>query len=822
MTININVSQQLILCALVPRIISDSIGFVKFRCVFDGDWDGLTKQIIFTNGEISKSVLMTSDEEYLIPHEVLTAGKLYISAVGLGANGEKRLTTKKMAMPITVLEAGHLSGDTPEAYTPETWEQVLTALGDLSQLNTAARENLVAAINEVFATGGGSGSDGKSAYEIAVDNGFEGTEAEWLNSLQGEPGVSGVYVGNRANMPEGIKVWVNPDGDVTALDSTQNVKNVKLYGVTGDGITDDTDAIANVIADLGTGGTLYFPEGVYRVSNINLKSDMTVKGDGWCSVIQLLDATTDYYSHNNCLSVVGCENVIIRDIKLNGNRETQVSNVVAGDQRLNGIYINNSHNVRIDHVWMYNNGYHGAIMVDVSNIAFSHCRSTNNGYRPIHGHTQIYDCMVSNCLCENNGLGLIGSGGSGFDSIYFFGVQNLVISDNIVRSNRRGCITVGCEIDSANANDIIPSQNITITGNVCECYEQLSHIPETEEEPAKFSSKGIVLGGGEYVLKNVVVANNTIKNANEGIEIYSQEKTLCSLNVSITGNTIIECGYGIYISYVEDVNISNNQFKDMSISWLEAFNISHSIIQGNNVNAITVTDGLCKIYDSADTVIRDNNLIGSCLKAIRINDTSKNICVLNNTLYGFTDSEPITNNNGQTIGNVTISTTDSTIEKLKLSPYTNNGFVRSNLVNPNTTTDIVKHTTPVEITDADVMYELNTYTSISNKYENPSQYDASSEYGGIVFLTGTDLSTAIGIVTLANENGTKEYSEDYIEGDPNNVWGVKLSITASEVKESFPDAKYVLMQTLGVYAEPDTLSATLLALTDGHSYVYRA
>lgn len=36
-----------------------------------------------------------------------------------------------------------------------------------------------------------NGKDGKSAYEIAVGNGFEGTEQEWLDSLQGEPGVAG-------------------------------------------------------------------------------------------------------------------------------------------------------------------------------------------------------------------------------------------------------------------------------------------------------------------------------------------------------------------------------------------------------------------------------------------------------------------------------------------------------------------------------------------------------------------------------------------------------------------------------------------------------
>ena len=33
--------------------------------------------------------------------------------------------------------------------------------------------------------GGKDGLDGKSAYQIAVDNGFAGTEGEWLESLKG-------------------------------------------------------------------------------------------------------------------------------------------------------------------------------------------------------------------------------------------------------------------------------------------------------------------------------------------------------------------------------------------------------------------------------------------------------------------------------------------------------------------------------------------------------------------------------------------------------------------------------------------------------------
>ena len=36
-----------------------------------------------------------------------------------------------------------------------------------------------------------SGLAGKSAYEVAVSNGFKGTETEWLASLKGEPGEPG-------------------------------------------------------------------------------------------------------------------------------------------------------------------------------------------------------------------------------------------------------------------------------------------------------------------------------------------------------------------------------------------------------------------------------------------------------------------------------------------------------------------------------------------------------------------------------------------------------------------------------------------------------
>ena len=53
-----------------------------------------------------------------------------------------------------------------------------------------------------------TGNDGKSAYEIAVDNGFIGTETEWLESLKGDKGDPG----NPGYTPvKGTDYWTSED-----------------------------------------------------------------------------------------------------------------------------------------------------------------------------------------------------------------------------------------------------------------------------------------------------------------------------------------------------------------------------------------------------------------------------------------------------------------------------------------------------------------------------------------------------------------------------------------------------------------------------------
>ena len=67
---------------------------------------------------------------------------------------------------------------------------------------------------------------------------------------------------------------------------------VTEYNAVGDGVTDNTQIINDAIDDISSngGGTLYFPAGVYLCNDtIYMKSDVSLIGDGDCSIIKFDD-----------------------------------------------------------------------------------------------------------------------------------------------------------------------------------------------------------------------------------------------------------------------------------------------------------------------------------------------------------------------------------------------------------------------------------------------------------------------------------------------------------------------------------------------------
>ena len=153
-------------------IASDQIAFVLVKFVFDGAWKVLHKVVQFTQCEETYNlVLGTEGTTCLLPAE-LHPGAVKMSLFGYDAESDTTVRATTVPVTLHIRPSGFVAdGDTSIPPTPDLYTQLLKKL---SEMQTGANEK-----------------DGRSAYEIATENGFVGTVAEWLESLKGMNGVDG-------------------------------------------------------------------------------------------------------------------------------------------------------------------------------------------------------------------------------------------------------------------------------------------------------------------------------------------------------------------------------------------------------------------------------------------------------------------------------------------------------------------------------------------------------------------------------------------------------------------------------------------------------
>lgn len=100
---------------------------------------------------------------------------------------------------------------------PDGYAQAIKALDGKLDKNqgaeNAGKAMVVDAEGNVVPGEGGAGADGKSAYEIAAENGFEGDEAAWLASLKGEKGNTGPQGPQGETGPRGPQGEQGPQGE---------------------------------------------------------------------------------------------------------------------------------------------------------------------------------------------------------------------------------------------------------------------------------------------------------------------------------------------------------------------------------------------------------------------------------------------------------------------------------------------------------------------------------------------------------------------------------------------------------------------------------
>ena len=146
----------------------------QVKLEFSSEWDGLVKTVVFSAGAVSRDVVYTG-EIMTIPAEVLEkpVRQLFVGVYGVSSDGTLVIPTIR-AMGPRIQAGADPTGDVAVDPTLPVWAQLEGLIGDLSLLETEAKENLVAAINEAAVTGGegaGSGENGATFVPKVSPNG---------------------------------------------------------------------------------------------------------------------------------------------------------------------------------------------------------------------------------------------------------------------------------------------------------------------------------------------------------------------------------------------------------------------------------------------------------------------------------------------------------------------------------------------------------------------------------------------------------------------------------------------------------------------------
>ena len=167
------VKKQQIDCIERDKLADGQIAFVSFRFVFDNEWEGLYKVVQFMQGENTYNISLGVDGYSCKMPSELQAGCAEMSLFGYAPDDETALRATTAPIKLRIEQSGFSSsGSEVVPPTPDLYQQLIAKI-----------DEKIASVHD--------GADGASAYEIAVENGYTGTEAEWLSSLKGEKGDAG-------------------------------------------------------------------------------------------------------------------------------------------------------------------------------------------------------------------------------------------------------------------------------------------------------------------------------------------------------------------------------------------------------------------------------------------------------------------------------------------------------------------------------------------------------------------------------------------------------------------------------------------------------
>lgn len=395
--------------------------------------------------------------------------------------------------------------------------------------------------------------------------------------------------------------------------------DVRAFGATGDGVTDDSASIQEAIDYIvaNGGGTVFFPTGVYKIGtqldlvNSGLVGINLVGLGGHASVLESLSTTVP---SSGCMINMNTSGPACKISNL------AIQSALGGNRSINGINITGSGNV-LDSLWI--SGFANGLSIDTaSNLRISNIQTELNyvGYQS----TNTMNIVFVDCHSYQDSI-------LGFQ---FYGTKSISGSESLGNITMTACSIVECGtgvyIDT-NIPVIISSTEITSFNNIASLYGikivstsgnvdiigvDISHmkIAGIYSETNTFVS---IVGG---VISRIGYYDQTIPWAAYGIYKPGNAGSLI-----VSGTKIIDCaGYGIHTSAI--------------FNQLSSVLFSNCTQGGSDAGGVNATTGNTTLYVDPLANYLTLEMTGCFLDAPAGSGTGKTGMYINNT------AAPVANN----------------------------------------------------------------------------------------------------------------------------------------------------------------------------------
>lgn len=381
------------------------------------------------------------------------------------------------------------------------------------------------------------------------------------NGIQGPTGTQG------ATGPQGIQGITGPTGvqGPTGATGPSIYINVKSYGAIGNGISNDTTAIANAIAAASSGDTVWFPAGTYLTDKITISTaSLTLKGSG-ATIKQRVNS-------NYILIEVNANNLTIEGLTLDGNSSA------------------------------FSGSYVGMVKVLSKDRLFvTHCTLQNTGDTGIQFTGATNDSQIDSCVF--NACVYVGVYANTDDSGT---IRNLSVTNSIFKG-----FTVN---SSAGVRMAGKASYPIINGSVSNCaFYDSTHTAQGVDmfgggrglRVENNTFEGGIWGASLNSAWDSVMVGNTVRGAaTYGLEMSQAVSYGGCVRCAVTGNTVYADGQDM------DAGITSLLGQD-------------NVIADNVVISSTSTSGTKGLYITSQSTVISGNRVSGFETPISLSDADK-------------------------------------------------------------------------------------------------------------------------------------------------------------------------------------------------------